>query len=107
MKNIKNVRVTNIPVIDFDELQCEFEVPMSEYSFYNRADQSDGYFWFGTDEDDMAFCEQEIQEYRDYMVKNPDVDFSDYIRHLQNDLELIKTLREAGYNDGVLIYIWY
>lgn len=106
MKDIKNVRVTNVPVIDFDELECEFEVKKEQYAFYNRADWYDGYFWFGTDVDDMAYCEQEIGEYLDTMKQHPDWDYSEYIEHLQNDLELIKALREAGYDDGVIIYIW-
>ena len=106
MKDIKNVRVTNVPVIDFDELECEFEVKKDQYAFYNRADQYDGYFWFGTDEDDIAYYEQEIEEFRKTMEQHPDWDYSDAIRHFQNDLELIKALREAGYTDGVIIYIW-
>ena len=61
MKDIKNVRVNMVPVIDFDELECEFEIKKEEYSFYNRAVQYDGYFWFGTDEDDMNYCEQTIE----------------------------------------------
>lgn len=106
MKDIKNVRITNVPVIDFDELQCEFEITKEQYAFYNRADQYDGYFWFGTDIDDIDYYEQEIGEYLDYMAKHPDMDYSEYIEHLQNDLDLIKALREAGYDDGVIIYIW-
>lgn len=106
MKDIKNVRITNVPVIDFDELQCEFEIPKEQYAFYNRADQYDGYFWFGTDIDDMDYCEQEISEYQKDMKVFPEYDYSKYIEHLQNDLELIKALREAGYDDGVIIYIW-
>ena len=106
MKDIKNVRVTNVPVIDFDELECEFGIAKEQYAFYNRADQYDGYFWFGTDEDDMDYCEQEIGEYLNTMREYPDRGYSKYIEHLQNDLELIKALREAGYDDGVIIYIW-
>jgi hypothetical protein len=106
MKDIKNVRVTNVPVIDFDELECEFEIKKEEYSFYNRADQHEGYFWFGTDEDDIVYCEQEIEEYLETMKQRPDWDYSDAVRHLQNDLDLIKALRKAGYIDGVIIYIW-
>lgn len=106
MKDIKNVRINMVPVIDFDELEGEFEKPKEEYMFYNRADQYDGYFWFGTDEDYEQDCIQEINEYLEAMEQRPENDFSTYIGYLQNDLELINALRSAGYDDGVIIYVW-
>lgn len=106
MKDFAKVRVNMMPVIDFDELENEFEIPKEQYAFYNRADQYDGYFGFGTDIDDLYYYEQKIGEYLDKMRDYPDRDWSEYIEHLQNDLELIKTLREAGYDDGVIIYVW-
>lgn len=106
MKDIKNVRVNMMPVVDFDEIECEFGKPKDEYMFYNRADQYDGYFWFQTGEDAVQYCLQEINEYFEAMGQKPERDFSPYISHLQNDLELIQALRSAGYDDGVIIYVW-
>lgn len=106
MKDIKNVRVNMVPVIDFDELECEFEKSKEEYMFYQRADHGEGYFWFGTDEDYEQYCVQEINEYLEEMEQRPENDFSTYIGWLQNDLELIQALRSAGYDDGVIIYVW-
>lgn len=106
MKDIKNVRVNMVPVIDFDELEGEFEKPKEEYMFYNYAEQYDGYFWFQTDEDAEQHCIQEINEYLEAMEQRPENDFSTYIGYLQNDLELINALRSAGYDDGVIIYVW-
>lgn len=106
MKNIKNVRVNMVPVIDFDELECEFELKKEEYHFYNCANHYDGYFWLGTDEDALLYLEQEIEELKEYMNNKPVHDCSEQIKHLYNELELVKILREAGYDDGVLIYIW-
>lgn len=106
MKDIKNVRVNMVPVIDFDELECEFEKPKEEYMFYQRADHSEGYFWFGTDEDYEQYCVQEINEYLEAMEQRPENDFSTCIGWLQNDLELIHALRSIGYDDGVIIYVW-
>jgi hypothetical protein len=40
------------------------------------------------------------------MNNKPVHDFSEQIKHLYNELELVKILREAGYDDSVLIYIW-
>ena len=106
MKDIKNVRVNMIPVIDFDELECEFGKPKEEYIFYNRAEQYDGYFWFGTDEDYEQHCVQEINECLEAMEQHPENNFSVWIDWLQNDLELIRALRAEGYNDGVILYVW-
>lgn len=106
MKDIKNVRVNMVPVVDFDEIECEFGKPKDEYMFYNRADHSEGYFWFGTDEDEVAYIQNEINEYLEAMEQHPENDFSTYIGWLQNDLELIQALRSAGYDDGVIIYVW-
>lgn len=106
MKDIKNVRVNMIPVIDFDELECEFEKPKEEYMFYQCADHSEGYFWFGTDEDEIAYTQQEINEYLEVAKLRPELDFSLNIAWLQNELELINALRSAGYDDGVIIYVW-
>ena len=106
MKDMKNVRVNMVPVIDFDELEGEFGKSKENYMFYNCADQYDGYFWFGTDEDDEQYCVQEINEYLAAMEEHPENDFSVYIGYLQNDLELIKALRAEGYNDGVILYVW-
>lgn len=106
MKDIKNVRVNMIPTIDFDELECEFEKSKEEYMFYQCADHSEGYFWFGTDEDDEQYYIQEINEYLEAMELRPELDFSLNIGWLQNDLELIRALRAEGYDDGVIIYVW-
>lgn len=106
MKDIKNVRVNMVPVIDFDELECEFEHKKDEYAFYNRVDQYDGYFWVGTDEDDVQYLEDEIEEHLEAMKEHPDWNYTEYIEHLRNDLELVNALRAAGYDDGVIIYIW-
>ena len=106
MKDIKNVRVNMVPVVDFDEIECEFEKSKEEYMFYQRADYSDGYFWFGTDEDEVAYITQEINEYLQAMELRPELDFSLNIGWLQNDLELIQSLRAEGYDDGVIIYVW-
>lgn len=106
MKDIKNVRVNMVPVIDFDELECEFEKPKEEYMFYQRADHSEGYFWFGTDEDCEQYYIQEINEYLEAMEQHPENDFSTYIGWLQNDLELLNMLRSAGYDEEVIIYVW-
>lgn len=106
MKDIKNVRVNMVPVVDFDEIECEFEKPKEEYMFYERADHSEGYFWFGTDEDEVAYIQQEINEYLEVAKLRPELDFSLNITWLQNDLELIQALRSAGYDDGVIIYVW-
>ena len=106
MKDIKNVRVNMVPVVDFDEIECEFEKPKEEYMFYNRADHDEGYFWFGTDEDEIAYVQEDINSYLETMAQHPEYDFSDYIGYLQNDLELINALRSAGYDDGVIIYVW-
>ena len=106
MKDIKNVRVNMVPVVDFDEIECEFEKSKEEYMFYGCADHSDGYFWFGTDEDEIAYKQQEINEYLEVMELRPELDFSLNIGWLQNDLELIEALRAEGYDDGVIIYVW-
>lgn len=106
MKDMKNVRVNMVPVIDFDEIEGEFGKPKEEYMFYNRADYSEGYLCFGTDEDEIAYIQQEINEYLEAMEQHPEHDFSLYIGWLQNDLELIEALRAEGYNDGVIIYVW-
>ena len=106
MKDIKNVRVNMVPVVDFDEIECEFEKSKEEYMFYQRADHSEGYFWFGTDDDEVIYRKQEINEYLDAMEQRPENNFSLYIKWLQNDLELIEALRAEGYDDGVIIYVW-
>lgn len=106
MKDIKNVRVNMVPVVDFDEIECEFEKSKEEYMFYQRADHSEGYFWFGTDADEVAYIQEEINEYLEAMEQHPENDFSTYIGWLQNDFELIQSLRSAGYDDGVIIYVW-
>ena len=106
MKDIKNVRVNMVPVVDFDEIECEFGKSKEEYMFYECADHSEGYFWFGTDEDEVAYIQEEINEYLEAMEQHPENDFSTYIGWLQNDFELINALRSAGYDDGVIIYVW-
>lgn len=107
MKDIKNVRVNMIPVIDFDEIEREFEKPKEEYMFYLRADHDEGYFWLGTDEDCIFYIQENIDKYLEIMAQHPEYDFSEDIGWFQNDLELINALRSIGYDDGVLIYVWY
>ena len=106
MKDIKNVRINMVPVVDFDEIECEFGKSKEEYMFYERADHSEGYFWFGTDKDEVVYIQNEINEYLEVAKLRPELDFSLNIAWLQNDLELIQALRSAGYDDGVIIYVW-
>lgn len=101
-----SIRVNMVPVIDFEEIECEFEKNIQEFEFYHCAEDSDGYFWVNTDEDAIADLENEINdEIRLSYQYNCEADAA-YLARLDNEIELVKKMQEMGLNDGVLIYVW-
>lgn len=101
MKNIKNVGFENVPVLDWDNIECEFGIPVTEYAFYQSADHFDGYLWLNTDEDAVEFLEQEIKEWEEYGEE-----WTENRNYFVNELELINALRSIGLDDGVIVYVW-
>lgn len=101
-----SIRVNMVPVIDYKEIECEFEKSIQEFEFYHCTEESDGYFWVNTDEDAIADLENEINdEIRCADEYNFEADEA-YLARIDNEINLIKKMQEMGLNDGVLIYVW-
>jgi alpha-mannosidase len=94
------------PVIDYEEIECEMDLGITDFHFYNRADASTGYFWVNTEEDAIPNLEQEKNwEYETAEKWGYSVDY-DRINEIDNQIALVRILQEAGYRTGVLIYVW-
>ena len=101
-----SIRVNMVPVIDYEEIECEFEKNIKEFEFYHRAEESDGYFWVNTDEDAIADLENEKEdEIRCADKYNYQADEA-YLARIDNEINLVKKMQEMGLNDGILIYVW-
>lgn len=102
------MRVDMVPVIDYEEVLKALKLEdINDFWFYSRSNNYDGYFWVSTDEDAIADLEADITDEKNSMEKwgwEPD---EALIKHLNNDIELIRLLRLMGYEDGVLIYVWF
>ena len=68
-----SIRVNMVPVIDYEEIECEFEKNIKEFEFYHRAEDNDGYFWVNTDEDAIADLENEKDFYKECRTLNEKV----------------------------------
>lgn len=102
-----SIRVDMVPVIDYEEIECEFEKNIDQFEFCHRAENSDGYFWVNTDEDAIADLENEKEdEIRLSQQYNFEADAA-YLARLDNEIELVKKMQEMGLNDGILIYVWH
>lgn len=101
-----NMRVDMTPVIDYEEIECEMDLGITDFYFYNSANYTTGYFWVNTDEDAIPDLEQEIQlEYEVAAKYDCPVD-EEFVAQYGNQIALIRMLQEAGYRTGVLIYVW-
>jgi hypothetical protein len=101
-----SIRVDMVPVIDYEEIECEFEKSIQEFEFYHCAEDSDGYFWVNTDEDAIADLEDEKENEIRCADKYNYTVSKEYLERIDNDIRLIKLMQEMGLNDGVLIYVW-
>lgn len=101
-----NMKVNMTPVIDYEEIECEMNLRITNFYFYNSAEYPTGYFWMNTDEDAISDLEQEKQlEYEAAAKWDCPVD-DELIAQYDNQIALIRMLQEAGYRTGVLIYVW-
>lgn len=104
-----SIPINMVPVIDYEEILCEMDKDsIQEFFFYRNSDNHDGYFWFNTDEDAIPYLEEQIDDEHFYAEKynNGEVDM-DFINAVRNDIALVEKLCAMGYDDGVLIYVWY
>ena len=100
------MRVEMCPVVNYEEIEAEFDRPIEAYRFYSVADQVDGYFWLDTSEDAIADIDWDIEQEQEFCKKyNCKVD-PEYLAEQANQKELINFFRGAGYTDGILIYVW-
>ena len=102
-----SMRIDMIPVIDYEEIQNELEIEITDFDFYNQNDHSDGYFWFSTDEDAIIDLENAIEDEIAAEKQYGWARDEKYIQRINNDIKLVKLLQSLGYNDGVLIYVWF
>ena len=101
-----NMRVNMTPVIDYEEIECEMDLGITDFYFYNRAEFATGYFWVNTDEDAIPDLEEEkAHQYEAAEKWDCPVD-EDILNELDNQIALVRMLQEAGYRTDVLIYVW-
>ena len=101
-----NMRVDMTPVIDYEEIECEMDLGITDFYFYNSSEYPTGYFWVNTNEDAIPELEQETRlEYE--VAAKWDCPIDDkLIAQYDNQIALIRMLQEAGYRTGVLVYVW-
>ena len=102
-----SIKVDMVPVVGYDEIESELNLKIYDFDFYNRADEDFGYFWLGTDIDAVADAEANLDDYFKAIKENPFWIDSKYRDRLKNDIILINYFRKLGYDNGVLIYVWY
>lgn len=100
-----SIRVDMVPVIDYEEIECKFGKSIKEFEFYHCAEDSDGYFWVNTNEYAIADLENEKENEICCADKYNYTVSKEYLKRIDNDISLIKLMREMGLNDGVLIYV--
>ena len=102
------MRVDMVPVINYEEVLEALKLEnINDFWFYSRSDNYDGYFWVNTDEDAIADLEADIKDEKNSMEMWGCEPNEAFIKLLNNDIELIRLLRLMGYEDGVLIYVWF
>lgn len=93
------MRINFVPVLDFQEVNEDFNINVKTCPFYLNSDNS-GYFWLGTDEYDLEDKEADLE-----MESNLDPE-GRTTYGLKQEIQLVKRLREMGLTDGVIIAIY-
>ena len=92
------LKVTNKPIIDFEELEREFNIHLDDCEFAEMAENGSYVPLFLNDEA-VKDLEEAIDRERS----------KSFIRltKLTNQLNLVKKLRELGYTDEILVFIFW
>lgn len=93
------MKVNFVPVLDFQEVNEDFNIDVRKCPFYCNSDNS-GYFWLGTDEYDLRDKEEELE-----MEPKLNPQWRG-LKGLETEIKLVKRLREMGLTDGVIIAIY-
>ena len=91
------MRINEMPVVSFDDIECHFDTCSTDYNFTECA-ENDSYIFFSLDEDALNARQEELDYYRTVQNENR-------ARKYANDIELQKYLNSRGYDDAILIYV--
>lgn len=100
------INVNMCPVVDFDEIEAELNISRDKYA--SLFDVENGHYkWFGTDEDYLSYREEALNNELKFIKDYPECKDDLYITRLENDIMLTKKFREMGYEDGIIIFVWW
>ena len=93
------MRIEQVPVVSVDDILATFEKSLDDYSCF-RWVESDSYQYLSLDEDYIQELVDEIDFEREH-------DNQKYAEQYQNTLDLVHYFRSLGYEECILIYIYW
>ena len=95
------MRIEMYPTVDFEDIRAEFGLGYMDYNFTNMVENG-SYIYFALDEDELEARKEDIA----YAEEAGDGN-SNYCKRLKNELALIEYFNNLGYNDAILICIYW